>query len=165
MNTLFSNTSKQFSKPFENEWLPSFSDCNSDEYPNSSGYHYSFATQEFKRNELSVKVDNGYLIITGNKATDKWLSKNYYQANFTQSIKLNDKMDSENIKAKLKNGVLKIEIPIKKEYISNRMIPVNGPSTNKPNDNFRNEHKNGLWAGIKAQLTKIFNFSPINAYR
>lgn len=44
-------------------------------------------------------------------------------------------------------------------------MPVDGPSTNKPNNNFRNEHKNELWAEIRTQLAKTFNFSPINAYR
>jgi len=97
------------------------------------GYNIELKLPDLKRRNLKIKVDNGQLVIEGHRKKSGFnlfsKGKNRFEEfSFYKSVPLTDDMDVDNIKARLKRGVLKIEIPKKKEFINYREIPVIGNS-------------------------------------
>ncbi|AKJ63310.1 Hsp20/alpha crystallin family protein [Kiritimatiella glycovorans] len=79
-----------------------------------------------KEDDLELTLDGDVLTIAGEKqqeSEDK--KKNYYVSErsygrFQRSIPLPDGVDTENIRANFKNGVLHVEVPKTEEYKSGR---------------------------------------------
>ena len=82
-----------------------------------------------KQEDLSIKVEDDTLIISGEKKFDREVEKeNYHRAEriygaFQRSFILPKTVDKEKIKASLKNGVLTIRLP-KKEEVKPKEISI-----------------------------------------
>ncbi len=83
------------------------------------------------RRDLSVEVDNGVLIISGEKREEtekgsrRQRSKERYYGSFYREISLPQDADVERLKAELTRGVLTVTIP-KAASSNRRVIPVQG---------------------------------------
>lgn len=71
--------------------------------------------------DITLTVKNNTLYISGSKETEreirddnsKYISREIYSGSFSRSISLGDYADTDNISAKMVNGVLNITIPKK----------------------------------------------------
>ena len=76
----------------------------------------------FKKDELSLELRNGYLIISAakgldkdekDKKTGKLIRQERYAGSMSRSFYVGEDVTEEDIKAKLENGVLSLQIPKK----------------------------------------------------
>ena len=87
----------------------------------------------FKKDEVSAKLENGYLTISAAKGLDKdekdkkgnYIRRERYCGSMTRSFYVGDALSQEDIRAKFEEGVLKLSVPKKevkkpeqKQYIS-----------------------------------------------
>ena len=87
-----------------------------DIYEKDGDYHIEIDIPGFDKKDIKVECDNGYLTVTAKKdeeAEDK--SKNYIRrersyGKYQRSFYIGD-MDSNEIRAKFKHGMLKIIVP------------------------------------------------------
>jgi HSP20 family protein len=83
-----------------------------------------------KEEDLKIKVEDGMLIISGERKFEKEDKKeNYYRmersyGSFSRSFSLPDNIERDKIGAKYENGLLKITLP-KKPESQPKEIPVN----------------------------------------
>lgn len=82
-------------------------------------YHIDVDLPGVKKEDISVKVENNVLTLKGERKTKEEVKKeDYYKmessfGSFTRSFTLPDNVDSENIHAENKDGVLEITLPKK----------------------------------------------------
>ena len=82
----------------------------------------------FKKDELDLKLENGYLTVSAEKGLDKeekdkkgkMLCQERYVGAMERSSYVGDLVTQEDIKAKFEDGVLQIEIPKKETTLSER---------------------------------------------
>lgn len=71
----------------------------------------------YDKKDINIRLDDDILTISAEKKDDKedkgrnYIKRERYFGKFERSIRLPDYIDMEKIKAKFKDGVLKIEIP------------------------------------------------------
>lgn len=86
-------------------------------------YHIDVDLPGVKKEDISVKIENNVLTLKGERKTKKEVKKeDYYKmessfGSFMRSFTIPDNVDSENIHAENKDGVLEITLP-KKEMKS-----------------------------------------------
>ena len=85
-----------------------------------SGYEVDIDLPGFKKDEINVQLDNGYLSISAAKGLDKeekkegkYIRKERYAGSMSRSFYVGDGVSQEDIKAKFENGVLTLEVPKK----------------------------------------------------
>ena len=88
---------------------------------------FSAEVPGFEKDGLSISVDNGLLTLSGERKLER-KSEEFHRiervyGKFERSFSLPKAVESEKIKADLKNGVLTITLP-KKEEAKPRQIPV-----------------------------------------
>lgn len=79
------------------------------------------------KNDLSIKVDQNVLSIQSNKEVDKrqYTHLEYSYDTFERKFQLPDEVNSENITAECKNGILMVYVPKKEEEsIKNKEIKI-----------------------------------------
>ena len=82
-------------------------------------YHIDVDLPGVKKEDISVKIDNNILTLKGERKSKKEVEKkDYYKmessfGSFTRSFTLPNNIDSENIHAENKDGVLEITLPKK----------------------------------------------------
>ena len=82
-------------------------------------YHIDVDLPGVKKEDISVKIENNVLTLKGERKTKEEVKKeDYYKressfGSFTRSFTLPDNVDSENIQAENKDGVLEITLPKK----------------------------------------------------
>lgn len=82
-------------------------------------YHIDVDLPGVKKEDISVKIENNVLTLKGERKTKEEVKKeDYYKmessfGSFTRSFTLPDNVDSENIHAENKDGVLEITLPKK----------------------------------------------------
>ena len=91
----------------------------------------------FKKEEISVSLDNGYITISAEKGLSKdedesdgkWIHKERYEGSCMRQFYVGDGLVQEDIKAEFKSGILKLTIP-KKEALpdktQNKYIAIEG---------------------------------------
>ena len=75
----------------------------------------------FKKDEIKVELENGYLTISATKGTNndeqdkkgKYIRKERYAGTMQRSFYVGDDVTQEDIKAKFENGILSLSIPKK----------------------------------------------------
>ena len=76
----------------------------------------------FKKDEVSVQLENGYLTITASKGLDKdqekedksgYIRKERWSGSCTRSFYVGDELRSEDIKARMEDGILHLTMPKK----------------------------------------------------
>lgn len=100
-----------------------------DIYEKDGCYHIEMDTPGFKKEDLNISVDNGYLTITAEKSDEtNDDSKNYIRrersyGKYERSFYLGD-VDEENVEASFKDGTLKLSIPKVEEKSSKKVIEI-----------------------------------------
>ena len=78
------------------------------------------------KNDVSVSVEDGLIIITGKKEMVKEEKEaNYYvkessYGQFSRAFRVPSEVDEDNVSAEFKNGVLTVELPKKEKKVDNQ---------------------------------------------
>lgn len=87
-----------------------------------AGYELEMDLPGFKKDEVKIALNNGYLTITAakgfdqdeqEKETGKYIRKERFAGACERSFYVGDDLTDEDIKAKFKHGILKLTIPKK----------------------------------------------------
>lgn len=86
-----------------------------------NGYEIMVDLPGFKKDEVNVELENGYLTISASKGLDKdeedkkgkYIRKERYAGSMSRSFYVGDGITEDDIKAKYENGILKLSIPKK----------------------------------------------------
>ena len=92
-----------------------------------AGYEVDIDLPGFKKDEISAKLDDGYLTISASKGLDKdeknkegkYIRKERYAGAMSRSFYVGGDVTEEDIKAKYEDGILRLSIP-KKEARQSR---------------------------------------------
>ena len=100
------------------------------------GYELDVDLPGFKKDEISVQLDNGYLTISAAKGLDKdeqdkkgkYIRKERYAGTMQRSFYVGDAVTQEDVKAKFEDGILKLSLPKKnaKAVEANSSIAIEG---------------------------------------
>ena len=101
-----------------------------------SGYEVDIDLPGFKKDEINVQLDNGYLSISVAKGLDKeeknkegkYIRKERYAGAMSRSFYVGDAITQEDIKAKYESGILRLSIPKKeaKQVEATKRIAIEG---------------------------------------
>ena len=101
-----------------------------------SGYEVDIDLPGFKKDEINVQLDNGYLSISAAKGPDKdeknkegkYIRKERYAGAMSRSFYVGDALTQEDIKAKYESGILRLSIPKKeaKQVEATKRIAIEG---------------------------------------
>ena len=98
-----------------------------------NGYEVDIDLPGFKKEEITAKLDNGYLIISASKGLDKekqdkdghYMRRERYAGSMSRSFYIGERVTENDVKAKYEDGILRLSIPKKepkkvedKKYIS-----------------------------------------------
>ncbi|MBO4498008.1 MAG: Hsp20/alpha crystallin family protein [Lachnospiraceae bacterium] len=83
------------------------------------GYEVDIDLPGFKKDEIKLSLDNGYLSVSASKSLDndkkdrkgKLIRQERYAGSMARSFFVGDNVTEENIKAKFEDGVLKLHVP------------------------------------------------------
>ena len=83
------------------------------------GYEVVIDLPGFKKDEIEVQLENGYLTISAAKGLDKdetdkqgkYLRKERYAGSMSRSFYVGEDITEEDIHGKFENGILKLDIP------------------------------------------------------
>ena len=86
-----------------------------------AGYELDIDLPGFKKDEIKVELENGYLTISATKGADndeqdkkgKYIRRERYAGTMQRSFYVGDYVTQEDIKAKCENGILRLSIPKK----------------------------------------------------
>ena len=86
-----------------------------------TGYELDVDLPGFKKDEINVELENGYLTISAAKGLDKdeqdkkgkYIRKERYAGAMQRSFYVGDEVTQEDIKAKFEDGILRLSIPKK----------------------------------------------------
>ena len=81
------------------------------------GYELDVDLPGFKKDEINVELENGYLTISAAKGEQakkgKYIRKDRYAGAMQRSFYVGDALTQEDIKAKFEDGILRLSIPKK----------------------------------------------------
>ena len=104
-----------------------------DVHENEDGYELDIDLPGFKKDDIKLSLENGYLFISANKEHEndeknekgKVIRKERYSGSMQRSFYVGDAIEEGDVKAKFEDGVLKLSVPKKdtdkvpeKKYIS-----------------------------------------------
>lgn len=120
-------------------------------------YHLSIPVPGMSKNDLTLRLEDRLLIVEGRRKYE-WQSDSAYSesmTNYRRSMFLPVEADIDQIKAKVRNGMLSVKIFKQKQHDSIKTIPVTG-------DDKRNLTKNNIWPknvvqNLKNYFRKLFN--------
>ena len=86
-----------------------------------TGYELDVDLPGFKKDEINVELENGYLTISAAKGLDKdeqdkkgkYIRRERYAGAMQRSFYVGDEVTQEDIKAKFEDGILRLSIPKK----------------------------------------------------
>jgi HSP20 family molecular chaperone IbpA len=92
-----------------------------DVHEHDNGYEVDIDLPGFKKDEISLSLENGYLTVNAAKGLDKdekdkkgkLIRQERYAGSMTRSFYIGDTVTEDEIKAKFENGVLQLSIPKK----------------------------------------------------
>ena len=102
-----------------------------------SGYEVDIDLPGFKKDEINVQLDNGYLSISAAKGLDKeeknkegkYIRKERYAGAMSRSFYVGEHVDVEDIHPKYENGILSFTVPKKEQKAveeKNKFISIEG---------------------------------------
>ena len=100
-----------------------------------AGYEVDIDLPGFKKDEINVELNNGYLSISAAKGLDKeekkegkYIRKERYAGSMSRSFYVGDAIKQEDVKAKYEDGILRLSVPKKAaEHIeSSNRIAIEG---------------------------------------
>lgn len=111
--------------------LPVEADMKCDIYEKDGDYHIEVDIPGFKKEDISVTCDNGYLTISAVKNSEdedkskKYIRRERHYGKYQRSFYLGD-IDSNKIKASFKHGILNIVVPKVNEVETKKNIEIEG---------------------------------------
>ena len=100
------------------------------------GYEVAVDLPGFKKDEIQLELNDGYLTISAEKGLDKeekdkegkYIRKERYAGSMSRSFYVGEHLNEEDIKAKYEDGILKLSVPKKdvKELTQNKYIAIEG---------------------------------------
>ena len=86
-----------------------------------SGYEVDIDLPGFKKEEINIQLDNGYLSISAAKGLDKdeqdkegkYIRKERYAGSMSRSFYVGNAITQDDIKAKYESGILRLSVPKK----------------------------------------------------
>ena len=86
-----------------------------------NGYEIIIDLPGFKKDEIEVQLENGYLNISAAKGLDKdesdkegkYIRKERYAVSMSRSFYVGDDISEDDIHGKFENGILKLDVPKK----------------------------------------------------
>ena len=107
-----------------------------DVHEHENGYEIDIDLPGFKKDEISLSLDNGYLNVGAVKSLNneekdkkgKIIRQERYSGAMQRSFYVGDALDEDDIKAKYEDGVLKLSVPKKdaKEIQQKKTIAIEG---------------------------------------
>ncbi len=101
-----------------------------------SGYEVDIDLPGFKKDEINIQLDNGYLSISAAKGLDKdeqdkegkYIRKERYAGSMSRSFYVGNAITQDDIKAKYESGILRLSVPKKaaEEIESTKRIAIEG---------------------------------------
>ena len=101
-----------------------------------SGYEVDIDFTGFKKDEINIQLDNGYLSISAAKGLDKdeqdkegkYIRKERYAGSMSRSFYVGNAITQDDIKAKYESGILRLSVPKKaaEEIESAKRIAIEG---------------------------------------
>ena len=101
-----------------------------------SGYEVDIDLPGFKKDEINIQLDNGYLSISAAKGHDKdeqdkegkYIRKERYAGSMSRSFYVGNAITQDDIKAKYESGILRLSVPKKaaEEIESAKRIAIEG---------------------------------------
>ena len=101
-----------------------------------SGYEVDIDLPGFKKDEINIQLDNGYLSISAAKGLDKdeqdkegkYIRKERYAGSMSRSLYVGNAITQDDIKAKYESGILRLSVPKKaaEEIESAKRIAIEG---------------------------------------
>ena len=101
-----------------------------------SGYEVDIDLPGFKKDEINIQLDNGYLSISAAKGLDKdeqdkegkYIRKERYAGSMSRSFYVGNAITQDDIKAKYESGILRLSVPKKaaEEIESAKRIDIEG---------------------------------------
>ena len=101
-----------------------------------SGYEVDIDLPGFKKDEINIQLDNGYLSISAAKGLDKdeqdkegkYIRKERYAGSMSRSFYVGNAITQDDIKAKYESGILRLSVPKKaaEEIESAKRIAIEG---------------------------------------
>ena len=101
-----------------------------------SGYEVDIDLRGFKKDEINIQLDNGYLSISAAKGLDKdeqdkegkYIRKERYAGSMSRSFYVGNAITQDDIKAKYESGILRLSVPKKaaEEIESAKRIAIEG---------------------------------------
>ena len=101
-----------------------------------SGYEVDIGLPGFKKDEINIQLDNGYLSISAAKGLDKdeqdkegkYIRKERYAGSMSRSFYVGNAITQDDIKAKYESGILRLSVPKKaaEEIESAKRIAIEG---------------------------------------
>ena len=101
-----------------------------------TGYELDVDLPGFKKDEINIELENGYLTISAAKGLGKdeqdkkgkYIRKERYAGAMQRSFYVGDAVTEEDVKAKFEDGILKLSIPKKdaKEVETKKTIAIEG---------------------------------------
>ena len=106
-----------------------------------NGYELTSELPGFKKEDVTVELDKGYLTITAAKGLEqneaeseeakkegKYIRKERYSGEYKRSFYVGDYLTQEDIKAKFKHGLLTLDFPKKEtpKVAANKFIAIEG---------------------------------------
>ena len=84
-----------------------------------NGYEVDIDLPGFKKDEISIELENGYLTVSAAKGLDKdeedkkgkYIRKERYAGAMQRSFYVGENLTDEDIKAKYENGILRLSVP------------------------------------------------------
>ena len=80
-----------------------------------SSFHLEAETPGKKYKDINIEVHNGILTVKGHKESkpdkENYHIREFSSPNFERSFRLSDRVDTEQVSAKIENGVLKLDLP------------------------------------------------------
>ena len=100
------------------------------------GYTLEMDLPGFKKEEIQIELNNGYMTISAAKGLDKdekdkegrYIRKERYSGSCSRSFYVGEQISEEDIKARFEDGILKISFPKRdqKKMEENRYIAIEG---------------------------------------
>ena len=107
-----------------------------DVHEHDNAYEMDIDLPGFKKEEIDLSLDNGYLIVSAAKGIDKESKDNKgklirqerYSGSMQRSFYIGDNVTEDEIKARFENGVLRLNIPKKdaKKVAEKKLIAIEG---------------------------------------
>ena len=109
-------TTGDFRRTGMNDWSKGLMKTDIKETEN--GYELSVELPGYVKDDVSIKLDNGYLTISASKNETKedkdengYIRKERYQGQRSRSYFVGEYVKPEDIKAKMENGILTVDFP------------------------------------------------------